>query len=319
MLRTEQRLPKLQTAEDQGMLVSESLSRYAVSSARIPQTSDHIGLASDVVRLLQCDEGRPTCGQCAKSKKICLGYDRTAGVAFRDETRSTEKRASKGDRRRSATGESTGSSSALTSKAPVKQEKALVTTSSEPIQSESWSLPPSSDSASFIHSEDFDFVDHSGASIFTTPAWVSPTYTSTQPHSLIPLRESLIEVETIPIGIPQDPEQQALCFFMTKFALSDRKEEIWGGSLEALPAIYQEAGAQSALSLAAAATSMSSIAWNPEWAHFKPISLQKYVQSLKLINDAVQDPVQSKSDGTLMAVLMLGFYEVNLELQEAGA
>ena len=120
------------------------------------------------------------------------------------------------------------------------------------------------------------------------------------------------ELDVIPFGLPQDPEQQALCFFMNKFVLHDRREEIWGGSLETLPILYQETGANSALSLATAATSMSSIAWNPECAHFKPVSLQKYVKSLKLINDAVQDPTDSKTDNVLMAVLMLGFYEVRL-------
>ena len=98
---------------------------------------------------------------------------------------------------------------------------------------------------------------------------------------------------------------------MSKFVQDSRTEEIWGGSLEALPAVYNNVKANSALSLATAATSMGSVAWNPECAHFKPVSLQKYVKSLKLLNDAVQDPKESKSDGVLMAVLMLGFYEAS--------
>ena len=112
------------------------------------------------------------------------------------------------------------------------------------------------------------------------------------------------------MGLPQDPEQQSLCFFMSKFVLSDRKEEIWGGSLEALPTLYQDAGSNSALSLATAATSMGSIAWNPECAEFRSVALTKYVKSLELIKAAVQDPEESQFDSTLMAVLMLGFYEV---------
>ena len=124
----------------------------------------------------------------------------------------------------------------------------------------------------------------------------------------------LPELDFVSYGLPQDPEQQSLCFFMNRFVMHDRKEEIWGGSLEALPITYRDAAPNSALSLAAAATAMSSIAWNPETAHFRSGSLQKYVRSLKLINDAVQDPIESKSDGVLMAVLMLGFYEVGPSL-----
>ena len=119
------------------------------------------------------------------------------------------------------------------------------------------------------------------------------------------------QLDFVSFGLPQDPEQQSICFFMDKFVQDSRTEEIWGGSLEALPAVYNQVSVNSPLALATAATSMSSVAWNPECAHFKPVSLQKYVKSLKLLNDSVQDPTESKSDGVLMAVLMLGFYEVS--------
>lgn len=118
------------------------------------------------------------------------------------------------------------------------------------------------------------------------------------------------KTQCVPQGLSQDPEQQSLCFFMTKFVQTSRQEEIWGGCLEVLPTLYNGVNSQSALCLATTATAMGSIAWNPGYAQYKPVSLSKYVSSLKLINDAVQDPKESKSDSVLMAVLMLGFYEV---------
>ena len=114
----------------------------------------------------------------------------------------------------------------------------------------------------------------------------------------------------VPLGLPQNPEEQSLCFFMSNFVNSDRKEEIWGGSLEALPSIYRETGPGSALSMATVATSMGSIAWSPETAHMRPMALTKYVTSLELIKEAIRSPTESQLDSTLMAVLMLGFYEV---------
>lgn len=117
-------------------------------------------------------------------------------------------------------------------------------------------------------------------------------------------------IDFVPPGLSQDPEQQSVCFFMTKFVQEDRQEEIWGGSLEVLPSIYNKSDANSALSLATTATAMSSVSWNPECAHFKSVSLSKYVKSLKALNDIIQDPEESKTDNVLMAVLMLGFYEV---------
>ena len=260
----------------------------------------------------QCDEGRPTCGQCTKSKKICQGYDRSAGVAFRDETRMVEKRAGKGDRKKG-----------------VSQEAAVEQTISAP-----WSPEPSEASKSvastrrnstreaptttygFVEAEDFNPLD-----VPPDEAYLAPTFSSTfldfdqfDPIPSVELEHIVIpQLDMVPFGLPQDPEQQSICFFMSKFVQDSRAEEIWGGSLEALPTIYNDVSANSALSLATAATSMSSVAWNPECAHFKPVSLQKYVKSLKLLNDAVQDPKQSKSDSVLMAVLMLGFYEVSLQ------
>lgn len=128
----------------------------------------------------------------------------------------------------------------------------------------------------------------------------------------VPLDPALTESKPqfVPQGLPQDPEHQSVCFFMTKFVQTSRQEEIWGGCLEVLPALYNDVNSQSALSSATTATAMGSIAWNPGYAQYKQVSLSKYVASLKMINDAVQDPKKSKSDNVLMAVLMLGFYEV---------
>ena len=128
------------------------------------------------------------------------------------------------------------------------------------------------------------------------------------------VRESTLPIvlanEFIPLGLPQDPEQQSLAFFMTKFAHDKRSEEIWGGCLEALPSLFENAGKESPLAAAATTTAMGSIAWSPGCSGFKTQSIQKYVTSLNRINEALKDPKQSKSDNVLMAVLMLGFYEV---------
>lgn len=45
----------------------------------------------------QCDEARPTCSQCAKSRKQCPGYKDEFDLVFRNETKATERRARKGN------------------------------------------------------------------------------------------------------------------------------------------------------------------------------------------------------------------------------
>lgn len=41
----------------------------------------------------QCDEGKPTCQQCQKSRRQCPGYKDDFDIVFRNETQATERRA----------------------------------------------------------------------------------------------------------------------------------------------------------------------------------------------------------------------------------
>ncbi|KAL9123729.1 MAG: hypothetical protein Q9217_006871 [Psora testacea] len=141
----------------------------------------------------------------------------------------------------------------------------------------------------------------------------------TQLDCNVNLGKSLVRQRTSPIirgnkfvprGLPQDPEQQSLAFFMTNFTHDRRREEIWGGSLEALPTLFKKAEAKSPLTAAVTTTAMGSIAWSPGHSGFRTQSIQIYGTSLKRISESLTDPEQSQSDNVLMAVLMLGFYEV---------
>lgn len=222
---------------------------------------------------LQCDERRPGCRQCEKSKKECPGYDRGNGtVTFIPEHGPTSKHPST-----KSTSSSSGSqnSSPETSKGQLKKKKPARKSTSQSI------VPFSKDD-------------------FGTMA-VKPNTS-----------DIILANEFIPLGLPQDPEQQALAFFMTKFANTSTavSGEIWGGCLEALPSLLEQASIDSPLTAAATTTAMGSIAWSPGCAEFKPQSLSRYVTALNRINDAIKDPVESQSDNVLMAVLMLGFYEV---------
>ena len=228
---------------------------------------------------VQCDERRPGCRQCEKSKKECPGYDRGNGTisfldqtpSFSDQSRALQRSSTK------STSSASGSqkSSPETSQGQLKQKKPARNSTSQSI------VPFSKDD-------------------FGTMA-VKPNTS-----------DIILANEFIPLGLPQDPEQQALAFFMTKFANTSTavSGEIWGGCLEALPGLLEQASIDSPLTAAAATTAMGSIAWSPGCAEFKPQSLSRYVTALNRINDAIKDPVQSQTDNVLMAVLMLGFYEV---------
>lgn len=313
MLWPQQRLSQLQGSQDQGAYPASAAYFTRLDIVTIQVNFCYLHLTSR----LQCDEGRPTCGRCAKSKKICLGYDRAAGVAFRDETRAMEKRAGKGDRRKSVPQKSPIDSTTSTL-GSLRLNEASGPAAPSPRDSE-WTAPTAS--FGFAGAESYHPLDVPPDTPYRAST-VSSNFLGYDQIDLIPSIEVGAAVipprDIVPLNLPQDPVQQSICFFMSKFVQDSRSEEIWGGSLEALPSIYNEVGAFSALSLATAATSMSSVAWTPECAHFRSMSLQKYVKSLKLLNDAVQDPRESKSDGVLMAVLMLRFYEVRYDRHDHG-
>ena len=222
---------------------------------------------------LQCDERRPGCRQCEKSKKECPGYDRGNGtVTFIPERGPGSKHPST-----KSISSSSGSqnSSPETTKGQLKKKKPAT-------KSTSTSIVPFS-------KDDFGTM-------------------AVKPNT----SDIILANEFIPLGLPQDPEQRALAFFMTKFANTSTavSGEIWGGCLEALPSLLEQASIDSPLTAAATTTAMGSIAWSPGCAEFKPQSLSRYVTALNRINDAIKDPVESQTDNVLMAVLMLGFYEV---------
>ncbi|KXJ90603.1 hypothetical protein Micbo1qcDRAFT_148510 [Microdochium bolleyi] len=52
-------------------------------------------------RRIKCDETKPTCNQCAKSRRQCPGYKDEFDLVFRNETQATERRARKASRKSS--------------------------------------------------------------------------------------------------------------------------------------------------------------------------------------------------------------------------
>ncbi|ROT42725.1 hypothetical protein SODALDRAFT_269630 [Sodiomyces alkalinus F11] len=50
-------------------------------------------------RRIKCDENKPTCNQCAKSRRQCPGYKDEFDLVFRNETKATERRVQKANRK----------------------------------------------------------------------------------------------------------------------------------------------------------------------------------------------------------------------------
>ncbi|KAI1090506.1 hypothetical protein F5B19DRAFT_320308 [Rostrohypoxylon terebratum] len=67
-------------------------------------------------RRIKCDETKPTCNQCAKSRRQCPGYKDEFDLVFRNETQATERRARRADSKKGS----------MSQKAPMKADSGLV-------------------------------------------------------------------------------------------------------------------------------------------------------------------------------------------------
>jgi hypothetical protein len=119
-------------------------------------------------------------------------------------------------------------------------------------------------------------------------------------------------VSTMTLSVPV--EQQAPCFFLTNYVISPVSDvETPRGYFDFLGPLLRGEGPDSQLTLAFSAVSMASLANRPSSRHradLKHNAVAQYTRALKATNLALQNPAMQKTDATLAAVLMLGFYEV---------
>jgi hypothetical protein len=85
----------------------------------------------------QCDEKRPTCGNCKKSARVCPGYPDDFDLVFRDENKAMAKKARKSSGT-TRSGSSTGSSSSHTSPYVYVLDQITSFASHQPVQSCTW-------------------------------------------------------------------------------------------------------------------------------------------------------------------------------------
>jgi hypothetical protein len=195
--------------------------------------------------VIQCDEARPACSQCVKSRPSCPGYRDEADLIFRDVTEDTKRKANR------SAGANRGSSPLPLANDPIQQ--------------------PTTSQEEEGHSDQLsNFISR-------------------------PLSPSL--------------EQQALCF-LSNYVLIPRQPYCSRGYLEYLLPLYRSSGPDCHLSLAVSAVAIASFGSRPDAKALLRHARQRYGKALCLTNAALRDPIDVKTDSTLMAVMLLGLYEV---------
>lgn len=106
------------------------------------------------------------------------------------------------------------------------------------------------------------------------------------------------------------PEYEAVPFFFKNFIALPQQAESTRGFLEYLVPLYNRARPSSVLHLATSAVAMATVGQYPGRAELIRRAVSTYGKALKKLNDDLKDPVMSKSDETVIAILMFSLYEV---------
>ena len=132
---------------------------------------------------------------------------------------------------------------------------------------------------------------------------------SQTPENVLKSQSSIELVVPYPLYEPE--ETNALYFFVSTFVLYDRDTQADRGFLELLPSLFNNLRLDSPLSLCLTAVSKILFGkWERKQFEAERHAFPSYAKALKVTRVALQDPVESMSDEILMAVCILGFYEV---------
>jgi hypothetical protein len=119
----------------------------------------------------------------------------------------------------------------------------------------------------------------------------------------------------VPPTISLAPECEAVPFFFKNFITLPQQAESTRGYLEYLVPLYNRARPSSVLHLATTAVAMATCGQYPGRQELLREAVSTYGKAIKKLNDDLKDPVMSKSDETVLAILMFSLYEVSKRVE----
>ena len=129
----------------------------------------------------------------------------------------------------------------------------------------------------------------------------------------------LVSRSPSPVLLPplsETEESHAVAWFISTFALYPRDTQADRGYVELLPVVCGNLRIGTPLSLALIASSRALYSkWERGRRDAETLAFPDYGLALEATRKALQDPKESMSDETLMAVCLLGFYEVRIIFQ----
>jgi len=268
----------------------------------------------------KCTLELPACSRCVKLNKQCSGYRDTTGLQIQDETLSVTRKA---ERKNAQT-------SAASDPRPLRQRSETATPAPNPtwidvalnraipqapvvvskhnafsFQSTRSFTPPGSPSPPVLHSgsssSSEDAVDSplesaARGAIVTRSDWNETQQWEFNPYNVFGLM-------SIPTSLGPKPDDVAVSYFLNYFTED--------GHWDYLVRHAARPTLDPCLTLAIKACGMAALE-NVQYVPGGRAWCRKaYMKAIGLLNDALQDPVRSKKDESLMAVTMLSFFEVS--------
>jgi hypothetical protein len=114
----------------------------------------------------------------------------------------------------------------------------------------------------------------------------------------------------VPPTVTLAPEFEAVPFFFKNFVSLPQQAESMRGYLELLVPSYNQARPSSALHLAINAVALAACGNYPGRQELLRAAVSAYGRALRKLKEDLKDPVISRSDETVLAVLVFSLYEV---------
>ncbi|KAJ5382847.1 hypothetical protein N7517_000758 [Penicillium concentricum] len=227
-------------------------------------------------RKIRCDQARPVCGKCTRTNRKCLGYRDELSLMFRDETESVARKARSSQ---SSSAASTPSSSFIPRMSSRSARSVL--------PKRCYVSPVTIYSCKSLKGPDFGFGSDPRYKLCMREARQSPVETHLN--------------TTV-------SKQEAICFFLQSHTISGSFLGIdtWTNFLMD----SSESLGQRAIQCSIVAVASAMLSRVRRVASLRRAALQEYGSALKLVNQALANPDQAKTDQTLGAVILLALYEI---------
>ncbi|KAL0940222.1 negative acting factor [Colletotrichum truncatum] len=277
-------------------------------------------------RRIKCDETKPFCLKCAKSKRVCPGYRDAFEINLRDETQSTIRKA-KSAALRKAIREGRATEQDAENEIQSQTESQSQSQGQGQSQNQSHSnskvtewTPPAPlhhhNKQQIIAIPEDDWLDRYSSSSSSSDGSPSMSYASSlsyisnqAPDSFVSFKELEMTAYGMPHSLQTPLDQQATCFFLANYVLAPPTGVGRGILTFILPLLNIPSFQYSPLHSAFSAVSMAALAGRPNSRRLFSMAHLHYSKALEDLTRAMQDKVAVRQDTTLASAILLAFYE----------